>query len=261
MASPSSQRFLDNPIKMKRTSEETERLKSPPMRSADTIGRIDNYDDDSFKHAYNESFEPFKKRRIKDTPLDLMSIEEGLDDLSDGEISASGTGTKEEENCSGNDDDDDDIMTNLLVKRKPLDHLRLDSESIPSVLLGFQGCFYNRTDYLVDELIRKSSRPRLEGSRNESKNCFWDSLPSSLGPHPLADRSLILRVVGSKNGESLDKRDDNAMATDNNNINTNYDDKDDKNRPDFYTGSPRQVATNTHSGKLSHTDFIIGEVE
>ena len=40
-------------------SEVKKRLKSPPVRLADTSGDNDNYDDDGFDDAYNESFESF----------------------------------------------------------------------------------------------------------------------------------------------------------------------------------------------------------
>lgn len=185
--------------------------------------------------------------------LDLMSIGEGLEDLSDGEFGESDRAGKEGpskyEEDDYNDGDDDCDLINLLAKRKSVDRLHIDSDSIPSVLLGFQGCFYNKADYLVDELIRKSCRTRLgSSSKNNIEWCY--DIPSSVGPHPMADRALVFRLAGSSSDNSndinksvdIDDIDNNTMATDNDNNET------DNKRPDFYSGSPRQVATSTHTG-------------
>lgn len=81
-------------------------------------------------------------------------------------------------------DSDMDNMNTLQL------HRSMESDNLLSVLKNGTRKYGRRVDYLVDELIRKSQKIQRSSADQITDLDYEQIVPSSIGPHPLADRAL-----------------------------------------------------------------------
>jgi hypothetical protein len=121
-----------------------------------------------------------------------------------------------------------------------------------------------RVDYLVDELIRKSQRTRESAVQPNWGPDVEDIIPSSIGPHPLADRplgKLWPTVVPTEKGTAMIIRRDQKLLQESGEKQDADDSRMDDARSDTSSSSDDSdlgICVNEHMFVPISTDFKVG---